>query len=870
MTIPRACSSAASWVGSFSKRSGSAFFILLTYLLTNIFNIIGSSKKDRLANFDPSFYSIYYTDLVSLKSERALRRHYVVFGVKEGRLKNQEEAMKFYEAKFGVVLPEDFDPAAYRSFNKDLASQFTQDWQFKLHYIQYGRRERRKYKLAGATRYVYTYELLAADGSVPARRPTDETDFALEIPFRFEAQFSQSRPIAAFVHCFYPDVLPLILQRLQNIPGDVDLYLSTNVEEKKAEIAELTASWRKGRVEIRIFPNRGRDIAPKFVGFKDVYSRHDLFVHLHTKKSSHAGDILSGWRDYLLDNLLGSPEIVRSNLSLFDDPKIGVVFPQHFFKVRTMLNWGFDYDMARALLAPMGVSLNKNLTLEFPSGSMFWGRTDALNPLLESKLQFLDFPEEAGQIDGTIAHAIERSLLMIVESRGYEWLKVVQRDLYPLAQTILSVTGLDDIAKHRSRVFQPCLSRADAISCTERLGIPETKALLSYPSRNERPRINILVPSVNPAEMYGGISTALKLFDLISAALGESFDRRIIVTDSRISPEAYEIHSTYSPVPCFQSLDAEPMQIVDGTGAVGRLNLRAGDIFLATAWWTARRAIELGRDQKRYFGKNPAFIYFIQDDEPFFYGWSSKWALAESTYHLPGETIAVINSEELYSDMTKRYRFKSVFCHPYKMNADISNALKNRPRERMILVYARPHAARNAFELICESLQEWQQRDPMRARHWRIICLGQQFDEEMTYPVQNVSVVGKASLEEYGDYLSRASVGISMMVSPHPSYPPLEMAEAGVMTITNRYGRKDLRRRFPQIISLDYLEPMLLADAIETAVGQAEQNIGKFVPRRTSKQRLWGKQPTLDVARLVSAVRAELGDDVGGWGRLFR
>ena len=237
------------------------------------------------------------------------------------------------------------------------------------------------------------------------------------------------------------------------------------------------------------------------------------------------------------------------------------------------------------------------------------------------------------------------------------------------------------------------------------------------------------------------------------------------------------------------------MQIVDAADrAYGRLNLRAGDIFLATAWWTARHAIELGRDQKRYFGRNPAFIYFIQDDEPYFYGWSSKWALAESTYRLPDETIAVINSEELYSDMTKRYRFKSVFCYPYQMNANISNALSSRPRERLILVYARPHATRNAFELICESLQEWQQRDPMRARHWRVICLGQHFDEEMTYPVQNVSVFGKVSLEDYADYLSSASIGISLMLSPHPSYPPLEMAEAGVTTITNCYGGKDLRR----------------------------------------------------------------------------
>ena len=138
----------------------------------------------------------------------------------------------------------------------------------------------------------------------------------------------------------------------------------------------------------------------------------------------------------------------------------------------------------------------------------------------------------------------------------------------PLTQTILPVAGPDDIAKHRLRVFQPCLSRADALSCTERLGMPETKPLLSYPSRNERPRISILVPSVNPAEIYGGISTALKLFDRISAALGGEFDRRIIVTDSRISPEAYEMHSTI--LRCFTSRVRTPSGCRSSTRPIGR------------------------------------------------------------------------------------------------------------------------------------------------------------------------------------------------------------------------------------------------------------------------------------------------------------
>jgi hypothetical protein len=80
---------------------------------------------------------------------------------------------------------------------------------------------------------------------------------------------------------------------------------------------------------------------------------------------------------------------------------------------------------------------------------MFWGRTAAIRPLLDIDIGFADFPPESGQVDGTLAHAIERSLLMIAESRGFEWLKVAQRDLYPMGHTLLPVHSVDDLAEHR-------------------------------------------------------------------------------------------------------------------------------------------------------------------------------------------------------------------------------------------------------------------------------------------------------------------------------------------------------------------------------------------------------------------------------------
>lgn len=707
-----------------------------------------------------------------------------------------------------------------------------------------------------AISYYHTYELTKPDGVVPSRRPANEMDFALEIPFAFDPAPATKGPVAAIVHAFYPEILPLVLERLENIPAPVDLFLSTDTEEKKRALAAAAQGWAKGRVEIRVTPNRGRDIAAKFFGFRDVYANYELFLHLHTKRSPHGGAELARWRDYLMDHLLGSPDIVRSILRLFDDPKIGVVFPQHLFELRGILNWGYDYDLARGLMKRMGVEIDKNLVLEFPSGSMFWGRSAAFRPLLDLDVGFDDFPEEGGHVDGTLAHAIERVLLMVAESKGFEWLKVGRRDLYPMPGTLLTVNGPEDLTRHRLKVFQPCLGNVDNGLRPQDRGIAEIKQLLSYPSRNPRPRLNLLTPTVNPHQIFGGVATAMKLFTAVADALGDDYDRRIIATDADIEPEAYDSLPDYEAVPHAASLDLGRRLLVDAYERDGgRLDLRADDIFIATAWWTALFALDLERDRARLFGRELPFVYLVQDDEPYFQGRSSRYALAEATYRHGDRTIAVINSEELYAVMSEKYAFREAFCAPYAMNEQISAALDPAPRERLLLVYGRPNVSRNAFELICDGLFRWQQRDPIRASRWRILFLGEEFPDTLAYPVMNASVGGKVSLAAYASCLSRASVGVSLMLSPHPSYPPLEMAEAGLLTVTNRFEGKNLASRFDNIVSLDLLEPAALADAIESAVAAMEPRIGEIVTRVAPRAPALEDARIFDVALFAERLR---------------
>lgn len=66
-----------------------------------------------------------------------------------------------------------------------------------------------------------------------------------------------------------------------------------------------------------------------------------------------------------------------------------------------------------------------------------------------------------------------------------------------------------------------------------------------------------------------------------------------------------------------------------------------------------------------------------------------------------------------------------------------------------------------------------------------------------------VKSIGKVSLQEYARVMLESKIGISLMVSPHPSYPPLEMSSFGMKVITNKYDNKDLSGFNDNMISLD-------------------------------------------------------------------
>jgi len=279
-----------------------------------------------------------------------------------------------------------------------------------------------------------------------------EQEFSLELPLGYTPPPLPAPPhVAVLLHAFHLDLLAEFRAYLDHIPFPADLFVSTDSAAKQQAVEACFSGWNHGSVEVRVLPNRGRDVAPKLVGFAAVHDRYEYVLHLHTKRSFHASG-LAGWRGYLLETLIGSPEVVHGVFEAFAQaPRLGMLAPQHIDELRPWIRWGTNFETAEALAIRMGFPLPRRAPLDFPSGSMFWVRSAALRPLLDLNLSFADFPDERGQTDGTLAHAIERLYFLVCEQAGFDWMKISARGELHDQGGVTAVTGPDSLKRFLSR-----------------------------------------------------------------------------------------------------------------------------------------------------------------------------------------------------------------------------------------------------------------------------------------------------------------------------------------------------------------------------------------------------------------------------------
>ncbi|MBX3491409.1 MAG: hypothetical protein KF899_00455 [Parvibaculum sp.] len=234
---------------------------------------------------------------------------------------------------------------------------------------------------------------------------------------------------AVAVHAFYPDVFGEILATLVTLPPAHKLFVTT-VEMRRGEIErQLAASGRD--YTLRIVENRGRDILPFLGVYEEIRAEgFDLVAKIHTKKSVHRKDG-ENWRRALIDPIAGGDGFARILAAFAEDATLGMTGPDaHLtgFRNHIVANEARVFGLARRL----GLTARDVTHGSFFAGSMFVSRVAALAPLMSLAIGDDDFELEAGQLDGTLAHAIERGLALSVVASG------------------MRVAGVEDVLRRKS------------------------------------------------------------------------------------------------------------------------------------------------------------------------------------------------------------------------------------------------------------------------------------------------------------------------------------------------------------------------------------------------------------------------------------
>jgi hypothetical protein len=321
-------------------------------------------------------------------------------------------------------------------------------------------------------------------------------------------------------------------------------------------------------------------------------------------------------------------------------------------------------------------------------------------------------------------------------------------------------------------------------------------------------RVNILTSQIDFKYLFGGY---ISVFGLALTLKDSGYRTRIVLVDEcDYKPDLWRKQIKAFP-PLADLFDRVEVEYVFDRSR--SLIVSQNDAFVATSWWTAHIAHRAAAELKQR-----RFVYLTQEYEPLFYEASSLRALAEESYTLPHYAIF---STELLREYQRQNKI-GVFARSDIVGDDLSVSFQNaiftagvriedlkQRTSRRLLFYARtePHAARNLFELGLLGLSKTIRGGHFDLKKWQfdgIGLLGAMQPVDLGRQAK-LTLLPRTTLEEYTNLLPHYDLGLSLMLTPHPSLVPLDMAAAGLVTVTNTYANKTaekLRRISKNIVAV--------------------------------------------------------------------
>jgi hypothetical protein len=372
-------------------------------------------------------------------------------------------------------------------------------------------------------------------------------------------------------------------------------------------------------------------------------------------------------------------------------------------------------------------------------------------------------------------------------------------------------------------------------------------------------RINILIPTIDLRHFFGGYIAKFNL----AAKLVAAGERVRIVTVDPVGPLPADWRTTIESYSGLHGL-FDQVEVAFGRES-SAIAVARGDRFVASTWWTAHIA-----DHATRAVGSDRFLYLIQEYEPFTFPMGTYSALAAESY---GFRHFALFSSELLRDYFRRHRI-GVFAAGNAPGDEASASFQNaitavappaasqlRDRDpRRLLFYARPepHAARNMFDLgviaLSRALAEgaftggWELHGIGTVERGRRIALG---------GGATLQLLPRADQASYAELLRAHDVGLALMYTPHPSLVPLEMASAGMLTVTSTFENKDADALRSISANLIPAEPTLagITGGLLKAAAEVEEVERRVAGSATDWSRDWDTSfgPEL-IARVLAAL----------------
>lgn len=234
------------------------------------------------------------------------------------------------------------------------------------------------------------------------------------------SQFEFNKTIGIHLHLYYEDLAQEFYEYLCNIPYVFDLYISIRQGVKPSKIRKVFKNITNlNHLEVVVSENSGRDFGPMFVLFGKKLLNYDYIMHIHSKKSLRMGTEQSDWRKYLLNNLLGTPELITKYFYMMENLNIGLAYPDTHESLSYWLHtWLDEKELAKKIMKKINIEFEDKI-LEFSAGSMFWAKKDAIKQLLELDLTWEDFGKDKKQTGGTLEYVFERIPGVVARHNNY-------------------------------------------------------------------------------------------------------------------------------------------------------------------------------------------------------------------------------------------------------------------------------------------------------------------------------------------------------------------------------------------------------------------------------------------------------------------